>query len=66
MAVAMMAEHRFHDALDWAQRTRLTTLRALDRVVLGTFAVGNAPFGAAFDGANIWLAIVNGNTVSKL
>src|SRR5438876_4174589 len=30
------------------------------------FAVGNAPFGAAFDGANIWVANNTDNTVTKL
>ncbi|HTD23717.1 MAG TPA: hypothetical protein VK738_13750 [Terriglobales bacterium] len=31
-----------------------------------SFAVGNSPEGVAFDGANIWVANNNGNTVSKL
>ena len=33
---------------------------------LGTFAVGNAPTGLVFDGANIWVAHFLGDTVSKL
>ena len=31
-----------------------------------SFAVGSAPFGVAFDGANIWVANSGGNNVTKL
>jgi hypothetical protein len=44
----------------------VSKLRASDGALLGTFAVGNTPFGVAFDGANIWVANDLGNTVSKL
>src|ERR1017187_6728285 len=30
------------------------------------FPIGNQPYGLCFDGANIWSANLNGNTVSKL
>src|ERR1700736_1837248 len=30
------------------------------------FAAGTGPIGVAFDGANIWVADLGGNTVSKL
>lgn len=30
------------------------------------FAVGSGPVGLAFDGANVWVAQLAGNTVSKL
>jgi DNA-binding beta-propeller fold protein YncE len=43
----------------------VTKLRASDGVVLGTFPVGNAPAGIAFDGANIWVANLS-NSVTKL
>jgi DNA-binding beta-propeller fold protein YncE len=43
----------------------VTKLRASDGANLGTFAVGDAPFGVAFDGVNIWVANFIGNTVSK-
>ena len=41
-------------------------LRASDGAVLGTFGVGSAPLGLAFDGANIWVTNQNSNTVTKL
>jgi DNA-binding beta-propeller fold protein YncE len=34
--------------------------------VLGTFAVGAAPKGVVFDGANIWVANSDDGTVTKL
>jgi DNA-binding beta-propeller fold protein YncE len=33
---------------------------------LGTFSVGGAPFSAAYDGANIWVANSGSGTVTKL
>jgi DNA-binding beta-propeller fold protein YncE len=44
----------------------MTKLRPSDGKDLGTFAVGSIPFGVAFDGANVWVANYNSNTVSKL
>lgn len=35
-------------------------------VVLGTYPVGNAPYGICFDGANIWTTNHSDNTVTKL
>jgi DNA-binding beta-propeller fold protein YncE len=40
-------------------------LRASDGTVLGTFTVGVAPLGIAFDGA-VWVANRNSNTVDEL
>jgi len=42
----------------------VTKLRAKDGV--NPFSVGSFPFGAAFDGAHIWVANSVSNTVSKL
>jgi hypothetical protein len=42
----------------------VTKLRASDGANLGTFTVGNAPWGMAFDGGNIWVSA--SNTVTKL
>jgi DNA-binding beta-propeller fold protein YncE len=44
----------------------VTKLRASDGAHLGTFSVGNYPFGIVFDGANIWVTNTNSNTVNKL
>jgi DNA-binding beta-propeller fold protein YncE len=44
----------------------VTELRAADGHVLGTFSVGNNPYGVAFDGVNIWVANWMSNTISKL
>jgi hypothetical protein len=44
----------------------VTNLRASDGVNLGTFAVGSAPLGIAFDGANIWVGNIGIEFVSKL
>ena len=44
----------------------ITKVRARDGVVLGTFAVGSAPEGVAFDGTNIWVANTTSNNVTKL
>jgi len=44
---------------------KVTKLRAVDGVVLGTFPSGNAPAGLAFDGTNIWVATL-GSRVTKL
>jgi DNA-binding beta-propeller fold protein YncE len=44
----------------------VTKLRARDGTILGTFGVGSGPRGVAFDGANIWVANHDSNTVSKL
>jgi DNA-binding beta-propeller fold protein YncE len=44
----------------------VTKLRAHDGRFLGTFAVGAEPREVAFDGANMWVANHNSNTVSKL
>jgi outer membrane protein assembly factor BamB len=41
-------------------------LRASDGAVLGTFGVGINPLGIAFDGASMWVANRNSNTVTKL
>jgi DNA-binding beta-propeller fold protein YncE len=48
------------------QTTRFAKLRASDGKTLGTFAVGGAPNGVAFDGANIWVANNGSGTVTKL
>jgi DNA-binding beta-propeller fold protein YncE len=39
--------------------------RASDGVQLGRFLVGGNPRGVAFDGAHIWVANANDDTVSK-
>ncbi len=44
----------------------MTKLRPSDGKVLGTFNVGTAPIGIAFDGANMWVANRGDGTVSKL
>ena len=44
----------------------VTTLRASDGKVLGTFLVGIVPNAVAFDGANIWVTDAFRGTVSKL
>ena len=44
----------------------VTELRASDGANMGTFAVGQAPCGIAFDGTNVWVANHSGNTVTKL
>ena len=44
----------------------VTKLRASDGVVLGTYAVGGAPYGIAFDGVNIWVSNLYSNNVTKL
>ncbi len=36
--------------------SNISKLRASDGVNLGDFATGLNPFGAAFDGVNIWVA----------
>jgi DNA-binding beta-propeller fold protein YncE len=43
----------------------VTKLRASDGANLGTFPVGSGPSAIAFDGANMWVANANSNTVSK-
>jgi DNA-binding beta-propeller fold protein YncE len=44
----------------------VTKLAASTGATLGTFPAGDRPSGVAFDGANIWVANQNSNTVSKL
>jgi hypothetical protein len=44
----------------------VTKLRSSDGALLGTFNVGHAPVGAAFDGNNIWVSNSGDNTVTKL
>jgi DNA-binding beta-propeller fold protein YncE len=34
--------------------------------VVGTYAAGSTPYGAAFDGAHIWVANFAGSTITKL
>jgi hypothetical protein len=41
-------------------------VRASDGTIQGTFAVGSDPIAAAFDGSNIWVVNLAGNTVTKL
>lgn len=43
----------------------ITKLRVRDGVVLGTFAVGTAPEGVAFDGTNIWVANFSSKNVNQ-
>ncbi len=46
---------------------RVAILRWYNANQIGqTFAVGSNPVGVAFDGANIWVANENGNSVTKL
>ena len=40
--------------------------RANDGKVLGTFSVGNNPWGLVFDGMNIWVTATVGNNVTEL
>ena len=44
----------------------MTKLRASDGDVQGTFNVGTNPRGVAFDGACIWVANSQDNTVTRL
>jgi hypothetical protein len=44
----------------------VTKLRASDGANLGSFPVGFRPWGAAFDGANLWVANTGTNNVTKL
>jgi hypothetical protein len=44
----------------------VTKLRASDGVPQGTFPVGFAPRGVAFDGANIWVVHEGNDNVVKL
>ena len=44
----------------------VTKLRSSDGSLLGTFNVGHAPTGAAFDGNNVWVTNSGDNTVTKL
>lgn len=44
----------------------IATLRWDQLLSSGDFATGNGPGAVAFDGANIWVANVRSNTVSKL
>ena len=48
------------------QDNTVNKLRASDGVNLGTFAVGEAPEGIAFDGTNIWVANYFGKSATKL
>ena len=41
-------------------------MRASDGALLGTFPAGSGPWGLVFDGANIWIADHEGNTVTQL
>ena len=43
----------------------VSKLRASDGAVLATFAVGSGAYSIAFDGANVWVANSDTNTVSK-
>lgn len=45
---------------------QVATLRWYEATETGTFAVGDAPVGVAFDGAHIWVANNSDNTVTKL
>lgn len=44
----------------------VTKIRASDVSVQGTFAVGAAPYGMAYDGANVWVANASAGSVTKL
>jgi hypothetical protein len=44
----------------------VTKLRASDGAALGTFQVGNGPFGVTFDGTNIWVANFSNASVTEL
>jgi len=44
----------------------VSKLRASDGTLLGTFKVGNTPYGMTFDGANMWVTNSGDNTVTKL
>ena len=41
-------------------------LRASDGSFAGSFSLGSYPVGAAFDGANIWVANSGSNTVTEI
>src|SRR5213076_703674 len=42
--------------------TTVTKLRARDGATLGTFPLGRAPTGVAFDGTNIWVSTFNNSS----
>ena len=44
----------------------VTKLNAATGAVVGTYAVGDGPYGIAFDGANIWVANYDSDNVTKL
>lgn len=45
----------------------VATLRwDLAPLAYGTFTVGTTPIGVAFDGANMWVANVGSNNLTKL
>jgi DNA-binding beta-propeller fold protein YncE len=44
----------------------VTKLLASTGAVVGTYGVGTAPVGIAFDGTNIWVANSYDNTVTKI
>ena len=44
----------------------VSKLRPSDGYLLGTFSVGVKPFGALYDGANVWIANTLSDDVSKL
>jgi hypothetical protein len=59
----------FDGANIWASNAgnnNVVKLRVSDGTILGTFSVGQNPFGMVFDGANVWAANVGDNTVTKL
>jgi DNA-binding beta-propeller fold protein YncE len=50
----------------YASSDNVMKLKASDGSLVGTYAVGDVPFGICFDGANIWVTNLLDNTVTKL
>ena len=59
----------FDGANIWVSNKTLNTvskLNAATGATIGTYSVGDGPWGVAFDGANIWVTTAGDDTVSKL
>jgi len=59
----------FDGANIWVPNANLNTvskLRASDGELLGTFPVGQYPFGIVFDGSSIWVANLGDDSLSRL
>jgi hypothetical protein len=73
--VAYLADHNFDDryytkaqtdALAPVNRQRVATLQWYAANQSSNFPVGRDPHGIAYDGANIWVANLQGNSVTKI